>query len=353
MDYFAFSKHLLFRLPPEMAHDVAIKALACGTVPRQPVIRDEVLKMQVAGLQFNNPVGLAAGFDKNAVTLGHMFGQGFGFVECGTVTPWPQEGNPRPRIFRIPQQRAVVNRLGFNNAGIEAFTEKLKAYKGRSIVGANIGKNKDSADAVSDYLTCMRAVYPHASYITVNISSPNTAGLRDLQAKDSLEELVKALHGLRQVLVAEGLPVKPIFVKIAPDLSPPQREAIAQVALAHALDGLIISNTTITRPGLANLSADLQQGGLSGKPLFDGSTELLREMYRLTGRRIPLIGVGGISSAQDAYAKIQAGASLVQVYTGLIYQGFGLVTAINRGLLSLLRRDGITKLRDAVGVGVE
>lgn len=351
MDYFSLTKPLLFRLSPERAHDVGICALKNGLVPPQPMIRDEVLKSEVAGLQFPCPVGLAAGFDKNAETLHAIFKQGFGFVECGTVTPKPQAGNPKPRLFRLPQQQAVVNRMGFNNDGLEGFAGRLEAYEGRGIVGANIGCNKDSGDPMADYLICLRAVYPHVSYITVNVSSPNTAGLRDLQAKDALQRLVSALYGVRAELMAGGLPRRPIFVKIAPDLSPEQREAIAQVALDKQLDGLIVSNTTITRPGLASLPAEMSQGGLSGKPLFSISTQLLREMYHLTGGTIPLIGVGGIASAKDAYEKILAGASLVQVYTGLVYQGFGLVTQINRGLLSLLRRDGITKLRDAVGRG--
>jgi len=331
MDYFRFSKPLLQLLPAERAHHVAVFALKHGLLPAQPVINDPLLTCRVAGLAFPNPVGLAAGFDKNAQTLGAIFAQGFGFVECGTVTPRAQPGNPRPRVFRLKQRQAIINRLGFNNDGLVPFMSHLHSYTGSGIVGANIGKNKDSEDALRDYLTCLLAVYPHVHYLTVNVSSPNTTGLRDLQRENSLKPLIEGVHAARDVLSNEGHPHKPIFIKLAPDLDVSQCEAIAQLALHHQLDGLIISNTTTARP--FEVSAAMAEGGLSGPPLFALSTDMLRRMYRLTKGQIPLIGVGGISSGKQAYTKIKAGASLIQLYTGLVYQGFGLVTEINEELV--------------------
>lgn len=347
---FALLRPLIHQLPPEAAHRAGIHAIAAGLVPACKPFADARLHVNLAGLSLPNPVGLAAGFDKNAETLPHIFDYGFGFVECGTVTPKPQAGNPKPRVFRVVEQEAVINRLGFNNAGMEPYVARLKARKALGIVGANIGKNKDSADAVADYVTLMHAVYAHADYVTVNISSPNTVGLRDLQARDSLSGLIAAVHVARDQQVAKGQVRKPVFVKIAPDLDAGQREDIAQLALEHQLDALIVGNTTITRPNMQIVPAHLQQGGFSGKPLMALSTEVLRDMYRLTQGNIPLIGVGGIASAEDAYAKMKAGASAVQLYTALVYQGFGLIGAINRGLLELMVRDGMARLADVVGV---
>lgn len=349
MDLFCLSKPLLHALPAECAHDLAIKALAAGAIPKHGSVHDERLVIDVCGLHFLNPVGIAAGFDKNAQTLGHVFSHGIGFMECGTVTPKPQPGNPKPRLFRVKGQEAVINRFGFNNDGIEVFAKRLEAYHGPGIVGANIGKNKDSDDAVADYVTCMRRVYDYAHYITVNISSPNTKGLRDLQEKDSLEALIDALLLLRAELMAGGATYKPVFVKIAPDLDEGQKEDIARLALDKKLDALIVSNTTITRPGITEVPEQLQQGGMSGKPLMELSTKVLADLYRLTEGKIPLMGVGGIASGADAYAKIKAGASLVQLYSALVYQGLGLINCINRELLERLEADGLSHIRDAIG----
>ncbi len=308
-----------------------------------------VLATSVAGLSFANPIGLAAGFDKNAECFEPALDAGFGFVEIGTVTPRAQAGNPSPRVFRLVEHQAIINRLGFNNEGVEAARLRLAKRTGRGIVGGNIGKNKESADAVADYTKAMRALYPYVDYITANISSPNTPGLRALQAADELRGLIEALQNLRAELVEEGAPHRPIFVKIAPDCDDAMLEAIAETALDMRLDGLIVSNTTLARDAVASSPYAQETGGLSGKPLFVPSTEILRKTYQLTKGAVPLIGVGGIASAQDAYEKILAGASLVQLYSALIYQGFGLVTRMQADLAALLARDGYARVGDAVG----
>ena len=360
----------LFLLPPERAHRAAIRALQMGLAPTSSFTHPS-LTTELCGLQLPSPVGLAAGFDKNAEAFAGALQAGFGFVEIGTVTPRAQPGNPQPRLFRLVEEEAVINRLGFNNEGVDAAAHRLAEYRNHArvaggeperserggavagagrphvpqalskIVGGNIGKNKDSADAIADYTTAMRRLYPLVDYITVNISSPNTPGLRALQAGDELRALVKAVQDVRK----EFAQVKPIFVKIAPDNDEAALEAIAEVTIGENIDALIVSNTTISRDGVTST----EQGGLSGKPLFQKSTRTLRDMHRLTNGRIPLIGVGGISSAADAYEKIRAGAAAVQLYTALIYQGFGLVEQINRGLAELLARDGFASVKDAVG----
>lgn len=371
----------LFLLPPEKAHRAAICALQRGLVPEY-VPRHASLETSVAGLNFTNPVGLAAGFDKNAECVAGARRAGCGFVEIGTVTPRPQAGNPQPRVFRLVEQEAIINRLGFNNEGMEAAAARLATFRQhcenavrspagepkcsarggavagaerplceatQNIVGGNIGKNKETVDAVADYTAAMRVLYPFVDYITANISSPNTPGLRALQAADELRGLILALHALRGELTAAGAPHRPIFVKIAPDCDTAMLEAIARTALETKLDGLIVSNTTLSREGVESRPHAAEAGGLSGKPLFARATDTLRQTYRLTGGVIPLIGVGGIASAEDAYAKIRAGASLVQLYSALIYQGFGLVARINEGLADLLARDGFANVREAVG----
>lgn len=300
------------------------------------------LATEIAGLKLPSPVGLAAGFDKNAEAVEGAHHTGFGFVEIGTVTPGAQPGNPQPRLFRLVEKEAVINRLGFNNEGMQVAAERLAANKHGGVVGGNVGKNKDSAEALPDYVAAMGALYGYVDYITANISSPNTPGLRNLQAKEELTSLVRGLHAARTQLMGEfGFPSKPIFVKIAPDNDDAALMAIAQVAREEKIDGLICGNTTIQHNG--------EQGGLSGKPLFTPSTAVLRTLYKMTKGQVPLIGVGGIASAEDAYEKIRAGASAVQLYTALIYQGFGLVEKINKGLVELLARDGYATIADAVG----
>lgn len=348
MDYYSLLGPLARMLPAETAHEAAIFALKNSLIPPKVPFHHPALHTQCFGLSFANPVGLAAGFDKNAEALRALVAQGFGFVEAGTVTPLPQPGNPSPRLFRLEEDGAVINRLGFNNKGVHVFAENLRKHKTSGIVGANIGKNKDSLDALYDYSRTLESVYPFADYIVVNISSPNTVGLRDLQQKSALSELMQLITKKRDELAKVSVR-KPVLYKIAPDLQPQDKEDIVEVALAHHVDGLIVSNTTVTRPSsLKNTSAH-EKGGLSGKPLFALATDTLRDVYRLSGGNIPLIGVGGISSAEDAYEKIRAGASLVQLYTALVYQGFGLVSQINEGLVKLLERDGFKTIGEAVG----
>ena len=348
MNLYSALRPALFLLPPEQAHRAAICALQRGLAPRDYVTHER-LRTTVADLTFANPLGLAPGFDKNAECFDGALAAGFGFVEIGTVTPCAQPGNPQPRVFRLVEQEAIINRLGFNNEGMEAAAARLARRLGRGIIGGNIGKNKESEDAIADYTMAMRALYPYVDYITANISSPNTPGLRALQAADELQALIEALQNLRADLVSAGSPHRPIFVKIAPDGDDALFEAIAGVALATQLDGLIISNTTLAREAIVQSQYAKEAGGLSGRPLFVPSTEKLRRMYRLTKGKIPLIGVGGIASAEDAYDKIRAGASLVQLYSALVYHGFGLVGRINEGLNRLLERDGFESIRDAVG----
>lgn len=322
-------------LPPEAAHRATIRALKTGLGPRGRH-DDPRLAMTLAGLKLTSPVGLAAGFDKNAEVPDAMLRAGFGFVECGTVTPLSQAGNPKPRVFRLQDDDGVINRLGFNNDGLGPFVNRLRARSGRpGIVGANIGANKDSADRIGDYVTGLRRVWLHCSYVTVNISSPNTPGLRSLQTRAVLEELLGALGEARAVQTsAHGH--RPLFLKVAPDLDPAEIEAIVDVTLANQIDALIVSNTTIDRPDSLISPARSEQGGLSGRPLFEKSTRILSEVAAAMAGRMPLIGVGGIFSAADAIAKLDAGASAVQLYTGLTYKGLALVDEIKSGLLDRL-----------------
>jgi dihydroorotate dehydrogenase len=342
MPIYALARPLLFALNPETAHGLTIKALKMGMLPPAGA-DDPILATTLAGLSLPNPIGLAAGFDKNAEVPDPLLRLGFGFVEAGTVTPLPQSGNPRPRMFRLVEDRAVINRLGFNNQGLDVFVRRLRARARRpGIVGANVGANKDAGDRIADYERGVAAVRDHASYITVNISSPNTPGLRALQSRDALAELVE------RAMSARGESGPPLFVKVAPDLTDDDVRDIAEVALAGRIDGLIVSNTTIARPALRSRHAG-EAGGLSGAPLLAPSTRVLRDFRAATGGRLPLIGVGGVASGADAYAKIRAGASAVQLYTGLVYGGPGLVASIKRELAGLLRRDGFRSVASAVG----
>lgn len=335
---------LLRQINPERAHHLTLLALKLGFGPSDPYSDQKSLAIKVAGLSFKNPIGLAAGFDKNAEVISPMLKVGFGFVETGTVTPKPQEGNTRPRVFRLPEDEAIINRLGFNNQGLPAFTKRLQAHKiNTGVVGANIGHNKISTDPISDYIICAQRVSPFCDYLTINVSSPNTPGLRSLQSKDTLHYLIES------VLKAMNKKSKPIFVKIAPDLTKEERTDIADVAVNSGIAGLIVSNTTIER--IANIKNPLktETGGLSGKPLLVPSTQLLSEMYVRTEGKIALVGVGGITSGSDAYEKICAGASLVQLYTGLIYHGPKLVRRIKDDLATMLKQGGFSCIADAVG----
>jgi dihydroorotate dehydrogenase len=299
----------------------------------------------MAGLRFPNPVGLAPGYDKNAEVPAAILRLGFGFTEVGTLTPLPQTGNPRPRLFRLTEDKAVINRMGFNNQGLAAAIErlsKLRRDRFGGVLGVNIGANKDSSDRVSDYVAGVNAMAPVADYLTVNISSPNTPGLRALQDKAALDDLLAAVMAAR-------VDATPIFLKVAPDLESADIDDIVQVSMARGIAALIVSNTTITRPSLKSRYAG-ESGGLSGAPLRDLAQQRLRDFRQSSGGQIPLIGVGGIASAEDAYARIRAGASLVQIYSALVYEGPGLASTINRGLLRLLKRDGFANIDEAVGV---
>lgn len=347
-DWFSLVRPALFCLPPEVAHRLALSALSHHLLPKTKPLPVPSLEVKAMGLTFPNPIGLAAGFDKNAVAVDALLAQGFGFVEAGTVTPLPQPGNPRPRLFRLGEDEAIINRLGFNNDGLEAFLKHFtRRNKRLGIAGANIGKNKDSGDAVLDYVTGLRAVYPYADYVTVNISSPNTVGLRNLQHGAALTQLLSALSKARaECALTYGRKV-PLLLKVAPDLEMEEKKDIAEIAASQGMDGLIISNTTVSRPPLkSRVSA---AGGLSGKPLFALSTATLGDFYRLTRGKMLLVGAGGVFSAEDAYAKIRAGATLVQLYTAVIYHGFGVVREIERGLAALLEKDGFRNVQDAVG----
>ncbi|HEX4506592.1 MAG TPA: quinone-dependent dihydroorotate dehydrogenase [Alphaproteobacteria bacterium] len=343
MDRFTLAQPILRLMTPEAAHRATIHGLRLGLGGTDVRPDDPVLAISRFGLNFTNPVGLAAGFDKNAEVVDAMLGLGFGFAEFGTVTPKAQPGNPKPRIFRLPDQQAVINRLGFNNGGLEAAAGRAARLKRRrGIVGGNIGKNKDQDDAVADYVAGAARLSPLVDYLTVNVSSPNTPGLRALQGRAILTELLSAVQAARQKPV-------PVLVKIAPDLTDADLDDIVHAAADSKIAGIVVSNTTIARPADLPPSLAKEAGGLSGRPLFQPSTEMLRKAYRLSGGAIPLVGVGGIASADDAYAKIRAGASLVQLYTALVYQGPGLVARIKAGLAARLKADGFARVEDAIG----
>ena len=337
---------LVRMLPPETAHRATLRLVRlAGPLLPQPPADDPRLAIEAFGLHFANPLGLAAGFDKNAEAPDAMLKFGFGFVECGTVTPRPQDGNPRPRLFRLTEDRAVINRMGFNNEGMERVAARLAHRRRQGIVGLNIGANKTSEDRIADYRAGFAKLAPFADYVTVNISSPNTPGLRGLQNKDELERL---LATLTQERAERGWRV-PLVLKIAPDLDEHAFDDIAAVTLASGIDGLIVSNTTIARPAALRSRHANESGGLSGAPLFVPSTEMLKQMRARVGGKLVLIGAGGVGSGAEAYAKIRAGASLVQLYTALVYQGAGLVARIKRDLVQLLARDGFATLTEAIG----
>lgn len=330
----------LRRVNPETAHGLAIKALQAGLGPRTGPVTSARLKTQIAGLDLPNPVGLAAGFDKNATALHPLSRTGFGFLEVGAITPRPQPGNPKPRLFRLTEDEAAINRFGFNNDGMEAAAARL-ARRPEGIIGLNLGANKDSADRAADFATVLRHCADHLDFATVNVSSPNTEKLRDLQGKEALSAL------LAGVITANTRHI-PIFLKIAPDLTADEIADVAEVANTSGIAGIIATNTTLGRDGLRS-AYKTQAGGLSGQPLFEKSTRVLAELSALTN--LPLIGVGGVGNAEQAYQKIRAGASAVQLYTALVYGGISLAAEIAQGLEVLLARDGFANVADAVGSG--
>ena len=344
---FPLLRPLLHAFDAEDAHQMTINGLAL-LPKRRPPVDDPRLHMRVAGLDFPNPVGIAAGFDKNAQAMDAMLGLGFGFAEIGTVTPLPQVGNPRPRLFRLPRDKAVINRFGFNNDGMQVVSERLRARAHRpGLVGINIGANKDAADRTQDYVTGVTHFAALASYFTVNISSPNTPGLRDLQHEAALDDLLARVLDARDNARPENPP--PVFLKIAPDLDQTGLDQITQTAIKRKIDGLIISNTTLSRPPLKETQIAHETGGLSGAPLFARSTRILAEVYERIGQSMPLIGVGGIDDADSALAKIEAGASLIQLYSALVYQGPQLLTAIKQGLVDTLQKEQLETLTPLIG----
>jgi dihydroorotate dehydrogenase len=344
----------LYMLAPETAHHAALFALEHGLVRARAMPADSILRTKIWGLDFSNPIGLAAGFDKDARVIDAMLGLGFGFVEAGTVTPKPQAGNPKPRLFRLDEDAAVINRLGFNSGGLHAFRLRLAARRQRrhaaGIVGANVGKNRDTVDGAADYVAGIEALAALADYLVCNISSPNTPGLRAMQARAPIEDLLRRVL-LARDRAAPGPNKPPLLAKVGPDLTAEQLRDIAEMAMAVGVDGLIVGNTTIARPASLKSRAAGEAGGLSGAPLLEPATECLAALYRLTKGTIPLIGCGGVACGADAYAKIKAGASLVQVYSALVFQGPGLANRIKRELAALLRRDGMKSIADAVGSG--
>jgi len=336
-------------LPPETAHELTLRLLECGFHPRPTAPDHPSLSLSFAGLTLPNPVGIAAGFDKDARVPTAVLELGCGFAEIGTVTPRPQPGNTRPRLFRLRRDRAVINRLGFNNGGQHEALERLRwRFDTSGVVGVNIGANKDSDDRIADYVTGLETFADDASYYTINISSPNTPGLRELQTPAALDELLTRVMAARQELAAKGKRKPPIVVKLSPDIAEDDLAAIIERLVAHKVDGIAVSNTTLSRQGLTDPAAK-ESGGLSGRPLFRRSTIMLAKVYRATGGKIPLIGIGGIDSGAKALAKIEAGATLIQLYTGLIYEGPGLIGRIKEHLTEAVRTAKVAAITDLVG----
>ncbi|MEM9708194.1 MAG: quinone-dependent dihydroorotate dehydrogenase [Pseudomonadota bacterium] len=337
---------LFHRLDPERAHDLSLLALRTGLAPSPGPVTSPRLRCEVAGLKFDNPIGLAAGYDKNAVALGPLLRAGFGFLEVGAATPRPQPGNPKPRLFRLAEDRAVINRFGFNNDGAGTIAARLAARPKGIPVGLNLGANKTSADRTADYGEVLRQAGAHADFVTVNVSSPNTERLRDLQGQEALAALLASVLAARS---EAGLSC-PVFLKIAPDLEDGDIDAVAETVAHAGIDGLIATNTTLDRQGLQNPQGR-EAGGLSGAPLFERSTRVLARFSRALGPDLPIIGVGGVGSGEEAYAKIRAGASAIQLYTAMVYRGLSVISEIAKGLEACLARDGFESLAEAVGTG--
>ena len=343
--------HLLRLLDPERAHAIAIRAAGRSRFRPPGEAVDPRLAVDVLGLRFPNPIGLAAGFDKNGAAPDAMFGLGFGFVEIGTVTPLPQEGNPRPRLFRLPADRALINRLGFNNDGHYPLAERLEMRSGPiGILGVNLGANRDSPDRLYDYYAGVRLFAPLAAYLTINLSSPNTPGLRELQERPALAALLSRVNEARGAAEAESRRRPPLLLKIAPDMSDRALGELIETAAANGVDGLIVANSTVARPGLKSRRDANQRGGLSGKPLFEPSTAMLARARQLAGPDLLLVGVGGVDGAAAAWSKIAAGADLVQLYTGMIFEGPSLPRRILAGLLKRLDERNIAHIREVRGI---
>ncbi|MBL6664244.1 MAG: quinone-dependent dihydroorotate dehydrogenase [Rickettsiales bacterium] len=355
MRIYKIFRPLIFLLPAEKAHNLAIVFLkflphtvSLFSYPK----KYDSLKTKIFDIEFDNPIGLAAGFDKNAEVFNSLKSFGFGFVETGTVTPKPQSGNPKPRMFRLKEDKGVINRLGFNNLGADNFEKNINAKKSSElVVGINIGKNKDTQDDLEDYLILLKRFYSKASYITINISSPNTKNLRNIQHKENLDNFLAKIISLKEEMKENKY--TPILLKIAPDLDIKEIKDIAEVVLANKIDGVIISNTTVDRNLKLKSKNKSEAGGLSGKPLFEKSNEVLKNFYQYTNKQVPIIAVGGISNASDVYEKIKNGASLVQIYSSFIYEGFSLVEKIKKDLNDMLLKDGYKTISQAVGTNIK
>ena len=347
--FYKVATGLMRSLPAEPAHKTTIKALKAGLGPKFNEVHSPELQIEIGGLTLPNPVGLAAGFDKDCEVPDAMLAAGFGFVECGTVTPRPQLGNPKPRLFRLTEDQAVINRMGFNNGGLDVFKARLERRRGKGgLVGANLGANKDSADRIGDYVKGLSSLWGLSDYFTINISSPNTPGLRDLQSADEMDELLGRIADARAELSGDK-PSFPIFLKVAPYLEYSQIERVVEQARMYGMNAIIVSNTTIARPESLQSVHKGEGGGLSGAPLFHPSTEILKEFHNAAAGKIDLIGVGGISNGEQAYAKIRAGAKAVQLYSALVFQGPDLVTQINHDVKARLKADGFSSITEAVG----
>ena len=341
--WYSLVDKVLQHFDAEAAHGLALRALKAGVVPRDRKLDDHRLGVELWGRRLPNPIGLAAGFDKNAEVPDAMLGIGFGLVEIGSVTPRPQPGNPRPRLFRLPEDRGVINRMGFNGQGLDAARSRLATRARRGFVGVNIGANKDSEDRAADYVTCARALAAHADYLVCNVSSPNTPGLRNLQGREQLRDLLKRVQ---DTITAKPVP---LVVKIAPDATDDDLDDIVVVCRDLEMDGIIIGNTTLSRPASLRSARKGETGGLSGAPLTNLATDVLRKTAQRVERQFPLIGCGGIGSGADAYAKIRAGATLVQLYSAMVFEGPPLIRRIKDELEALLARDGFASVNDAVG----
>ena len=349
-----FLFYLIRLFPPEFSHMFTLNILKTGLI-RVFVNKTEfnpIIRQVIWNIEFNNPIGLAAGFDKNAFVIDETLNLGFGFVEIGTITPQPQKGNKKPRVFRLSKDKGIINFLGFNNNGIDKIEKRLKKrilnrYLSPGVLGINIGKNYFTKEIDKDYAICLQRLGIYADYIAVNISSPNTEGLRDLQNRNNLEKLIISLKKIKNS--KDEIKDKPLLIKISPDINEEQKKDIALTSLAQGIDGLIISNSTLSRPDSLMDKYKNKKGGLSGKPLHYLSNKLIKEMFNLTGGKIPIIGVGGVNSGRDAYEKIKAGASLVQIYTGLVFEGPDISNKINKEIISYLHEDGYSNISEAIG----
>ena len=342
---FNFFRPFIFKFSPEIAHSLAIKSLKLNNFPINKIVKNEVLQTNFCGKKISNPIGVAAGFDKNAEVYNPLFNLGFGFVEVGTITPKPQYGNPKPRVFRLEEDEALINRLGFNNSGSEEISSRISKENKKGILGINIGPNKDAENRIEDYINCFKKFHSLADYITVNISSPNTENLRDFHKRDELNSLIKELKNIKEKLNSKV----PIAVKVSPDLNDEQIEVVSNILLDQEIEIIIVSNTTDkNRDKLKNINK-LEKGGLSGKPLNNVSNNAISKFYKLLGKKIKIIGVGGVDSGEAAFEKIIRGASLVQLYTGMVYKGPGIVSLISSELIDILKNKGFKNISEAVG----